>query len=319
MSRKDSPYAFIIVPYTCKWQPWHDHQKRESKSITPGTYPLCSWHASILVPFPFIIFLAGLQKQAARTAATMSGGSGFPGFHNHGYDRDYARPLFRVSSFSDNGGGKGQERYTPSPPQERSMSRTTSTVAVAPRLSPSVSKLSMKNLQQVVNEKSLEDEGIICQPILISGSVSSGVSGGWLMGVVQRWSWWRRSTPSCFLERTCLGVGRVSARLWPSPMPSPIYMVVQRIADESSVKLVFDAGNSGLTSVLVLGCSNCVWNLPQVEATASWEEGDVEQGDGLPPLHLRIHCWILTKSPGHARWKHSWCNSIARVSRLTLW
>lgn len=149
--------------------------------------------------------------------------------------------------------------------------------------------------------------------------VSSGVSGGWLMGVVQRWSWWRRSTPSCFLERTCLGVGRVSARLWPSPMPSPIYMVVLRIADESSVKLVFDAGNSGLTSVLVLGCSNCVWNLPQVAATASWEEGDVEQGDGLPPLHLRIHCWILTKSPGHARWKHSWCNSIARISRLTLW
>uniref|UniRef100_A0A0E0AJN9 PRONE domain-containing protein n=1 Tax=Oryza glumipatula TaxID=40148 RepID=A0A0E0AJN9_9ORYZ len=113
MSRKDSPYAFIIVPYTC------------------------------------------LQKQAARTAATMSGGSGFPGFHKHGYDRDYARPLFRVSSFSDNGGGEEQERYTPSPPRGRSMSRTTST---APRLSPSVSKLSMKKLQQVVNEKSLEDE-----------------------------------------------------------------------------------------------------------------------------------------------------------------
>lgn len=109
------------------------------------------------MPFPFIVFLAGLQKQAARTAATMSGGSGFPGFHKHGYDRDYARPLFRVSSFSDNGGGEEQEHYTPSPPRGRSMSRTTST---APRLSPSVSKLSMKKLQQVVNEKSLEDEGI---------------------------------------------------------------------------------------------------------------------------------------------------------------
>ncbi|KAL5198460.1 hypothetical protein ABZP36_001972 [Zizania latifolia] len=88
----------------------------------------------------------------------MSGSSGFPGFHNHGYDHDYSRPLFRVSSFSDNGGGDEQEHHVLSP-RGRSMSRTTSTLTAPPRrLSPAVSKLSMKKLQQVVNEMSPEDE-----------------------------------------------------------------------------------------------------------------------------------------------------------------
>ncbi|KAG8080562.1 hypothetical protein GUJ93_ZPchr0007g6327 [Zizania palustris] len=88
----------------------------------------------------------------------MSGSSGFPGFHNHGYDHEYSRPLFRVSSFSDNGGGDEQERHVLSP-RGRSMSRMTSTLTAPPRrLSPAVSKLSMKKLQQVVTEMSPKDE-----------------------------------------------------------------------------------------------------------------------------------------------------------------
>jgi len=63
-------------------------------------------------------------------------------------------------------------------------------------------------------------------------------------------------------------------------------------------------------SLLVLNCSNSVWDLPQVGATVPWEEIDVEQGDGLPPLHLWIHCRILTHCPDHAWWKHTWCNAI---------
>jgi hypothetical protein len=35
----------------------------------------------------------------------------------------------------------------------------------------------------------------------------------------------------------------------------------------------------------------------------------VEPGDGLPPLHLRIHCRIRTDSPGQTWWKHPRCNA----------
>ncbi|KAG0544929.1 hypothetical protein BDA96_02G318400 [Sorghum bicolor] len=88
----------------------------------------------------------------------MSDGSGFPGFHSHSYDRDYARPLFRVASFSDS--GDEQENHVSSPQaRSHSTSRTTSSKAVAPsRLSPSVSRPSMKNMQQVIDEKSMEEE-----------------------------------------------------------------------------------------------------------------------------------------------------------------
>ncbi|RLM85162.1 rop guanine nucleotide exchange factor 3-like [Panicum miliaceum] len=88
----------------------------------------------------------------------MGDGSGFPGFHSHSYDRDYSRPLFRVASFCDS--GDEQERHAPSPRgRSQSMSRTASSKAAAPsRLSSSVSKMSMKKLQQVVDEKSMEDE-----------------------------------------------------------------------------------------------------------------------------------------------------------------
>lgn len=44
----------------------------------------------------------------------------------------------------------------------------------------------------------------------------------------QRWSWWRRSTRSCCLGRTCQGAAKVSALLWPYPIPSPTYMVSNR-------------------------------------------------------------------------------------------
>jgi len=91
--------------------------------------------------------------------------AGFPGFHSHSYDRDYARPLFRVASFSDSG-DEQQERHASSPRgrSSYSLSRTPSnkTAAALSRLSsPSVSsKLSMKKLQQAVDaEKSMEDEG----------------------------------------------------------------------------------------------------------------------------------------------------------------
>lgn len=89
----------------------------------------------------------------------MSEGSGFPGFHSHSYNRDYARPLFRVASFSDS--GDEQEHHAPSPRERsQSMSRTASSKVAAPsRLSQSMSKMSMKKLQQVVDEKSMEDEG----------------------------------------------------------------------------------------------------------------------------------------------------------------
>ncbi|KAF8759187.1 hypothetical protein HU200_010215 [Digitaria exilis] len=88
----------------------------------------------------------------------MSESSGFPGFHSHSYDRDYTRPLFRVASFSDS--GDEQERNAPSPRgRSHSMSRTASSKVAAPsRLSQSASKMSMKKLQQVVDEMSMEDE-----------------------------------------------------------------------------------------------------------------------------------------------------------------
>lgn len=97
----------------------------------------------------------------------MSDGSGFPGFHSHSYDRNYSRPLFRVASFSDS--GDEQERHAASPRgHSQSMSRTASYKGAAPsRLSPSMSKMSMKKLQQVVDEKSMEDEGkwsVACFP-----------------------------------------------------------------------------------------------------------------------------------------------------------
>lgn len=85
----------------------------------------------------------------------MGDSSAFPGFHNHSYDRDYARPLFRVASFSES--SDGQE---PSP-RGRGMGRPPSFKVAAPsRLSQAMSKLSMKKLQQAVEEKSMEDEGM---------------------------------------------------------------------------------------------------------------------------------------------------------------
>jgi hypothetical protein len=85
----------------------------------------------------------------------MSDGSGFPGFHSHSYDRDYVRPLFRVASFSDS--GDEQEHHAASP---QGRSQGMSRAAAPSRLSPSMSKMSMKKLQQVVDEKSMEDEGM---------------------------------------------------------------------------------------------------------------------------------------------------------------
>lgn len=133
----------------------------------------------------------------------------------------------------------------------------------------------------------------------------------------QRWSWWRRSTRSCCLGRTCRGAAKVSALLWPYPIPSPTYMVSTR-GNSSCVhplnSLWYNAGFSSFVN-----CSNSVWDLPQVGATVPWEEINVEQGDGLPPLHLWIHCWILTYCPGHAWWKHTWCkchNTITRSQSL---
>ncbi|CAD6223784.1 unnamed protein product [Miscanthus lutarioriparius] len=88
----------------------------------------------------------------------MSDGSGFPGFHSHSYDQDYACPLFRVASFSDS--GDEQENHVPSPQvRSHSTSRTASSKAVTPsRFSPSVSRPSMKKMQQVIDEKSMEEE-----------------------------------------------------------------------------------------------------------------------------------------------------------------
>jgi hypothetical protein len=94
----------------------------------------------------------------------MSDGSGFPGFHSHGYDRDYARPLFRVASFSDS--GDEQENHVSSPQvRSHSTSRTASSKVVPSRLSPSASRLSMKKMQQAIDEKSLEEEGNGWQPV----------------------------------------------------------------------------------------------------------------------------------------------------------
>ncbi|KAG8080571.1 hypothetical protein GUJ93_ZPchr0007g5232 [Zizania palustris] len=159
----------------------HDHQ-RKNKSITPRH--LC----------PLVL---GMPRTAAAppAAATMSGSSGFPGFHNHGYDHEYSRPLFRVSSFSDNGGGDEQERHVLSP-RGRSMSRMTSTLTAPPRrLSPAVSKLSMKKLQQVVTEMSQRTKMELM----------------------------KEKYTKLLLGEDMSGSGRVSALLWPSPMPSPIY------------------------------------------------------------------------------------------------
>jgi len=100
-----------------------------------------------------------LDGQRDQEQRAMGDGSGFPGFHSQSYDREYSRPLFRVASFSDS--GDEQERHAPSPRgRSQSMSRTASSKVAAPsRLSSSVSKMSMKKLQQVVDEKSMEDEG----------------------------------------------------------------------------------------------------------------------------------------------------------------
>lgn len=88
----------------------------------------------------------------------MGDSSAFPGFHNHSYDRDYARPLFRVASFSES--SDEHEHHVPSPPR-RGMGRTTSSKVAAPsRLSQTMSKLSMKKPQHAVDEKSVEDEGM---------------------------------------------------------------------------------------------------------------------------------------------------------------
>jgi hypothetical protein len=86
----------------------------------------------------------------------MGDSSAFPGFHNHSYDRDYARPLFRVASFSESSDG-----HNAASPRGRSMGRMASfKVAPTSRLSQAMSKLSMKKLQQAVEEKSMEDEGM---------------------------------------------------------------------------------------------------------------------------------------------------------------
>lgn len=79
--------------------------------------------------------------------------SGFPGFPSP------ARPLFRVASFSDS--GDEQERHASSPQgRSNNLSRTPSKTAAASRLSQSVSgNLSMKKLQQALDEKTMEDEG----------------------------------------------------------------------------------------------------------------------------------------------------------------
>ncbi|KAM0894539.1 hypothetical protein ACQ4PT_024380 [Festuca glaucescens] len=84
----------------------------------------------------------------------MGDSSAFPGFHNHSYDRDYARPLFRVASFSESSDG-----HNAASPRGRSMGRMASfKVAPTSRLSQAMSKLSMKKLQKAVEEKSMEDE-----------------------------------------------------------------------------------------------------------------------------------------------------------------
>jgi len=118
----------------------------------------------------------------------MSDGSGFQGFHSHSYDRDYARPLFRVASFSDS--GDEQENHVSSPQvRSHSTSRTASSKAVAPsRLSLSVSRPSMKKMQQVIDEKSMEEEGNGWQTCLVD--VLCGVFWFLMMAslLFQRWS-----------------------------------------------------------------------------------------------------------------------------------
>ena len=109
----------------------------------------------------------GLDGQRDQEQRAMGDGSGFPGFHSQSYDREYSRPLFRVASFSDS--GDEQERHAPSPRgRSQSMSRTASSKVAAPsRLSSSSgSKMSLKKLQQVVDEKSMEDEGNGSLPVL---------------------------------------------------------------------------------------------------------------------------------------------------------
>jgi len=108
-----------------------------------------------------------LDGQRDQEQRAMGDGSGFPGFHSQSYDREYSRPLFRVASFSDS--GDEQERHAPSPRgRSQSMSRTASSKVAAPsRLSSSSgSKMSLKKLQQVVDEKSMEDEGNGSLPVL---------------------------------------------------------------------------------------------------------------------------------------------------------
>lgn len=55
-----------------------------------------------------------------------------------------------------------------------------------------------------------------------------------------------------------------------------------------------------------IGCrSDGVRELPQVGAAAGGEEGDVEEGDGLPPLRLRLHRRVLPVHADPARWDQS--------------
>ena len=114
----------------------------------------------------------------------MGDSSAFPGFHNRSYDRDYARPLFRVASFSES--SDGHEHHVPSP-RGRGVPRTPSFKVAAPsRLSQAMSKLSMKKLQQAVEEKSMEDEGMDVNLVLLN--VSRAVFFVRLTCAVQKWS-----------------------------------------------------------------------------------------------------------------------------------
>jgi hypothetical protein len=89
------------------------------------------------------------KATSSSSTTTMSdNSSGFPSFHSHSYGSDYARPLFRVASFSDE-----QELHVSSPrSRSNSLSRTPSKTSVS-------GKLSMKKMQQALDEKSMEDEG----------------------------------------------------------------------------------------------------------------------------------------------------------------
>ncbi|KAE8779824.1 rop guanine nucleotide exchange factor 3-like [Hordeum vulgare] len=81
----------------------------------------------------------------------MGDSSAFPGFHSHSYDRDYARPLFRVASFSSERGD--EHEHSP-----RGRTASFKVVPAPSRLSQAMSKLSMKKLQQAVDDNSVEDE-----------------------------------------------------------------------------------------------------------------------------------------------------------------